>query len=375
MSWILGGVYCGVIWLVFAKLKLVRLSLPLAILLASVGPSLIVALLLCAQYLHPYTPTAIVLERIDPITPQLSRSGRVLEIMARPNEMIRKGDTLFTIDPVPYENAVRRGETGLEQATQNVDLANSSVALAEAVAQRAESDLEYAKNNRDRQQELRESGGASQDELERSITLFRQAVATMTQAEESLTQAKLSVDVAKTKVTEASVAVENAQYDLLQTTVLAPSDGYVTNLQLREGMMVGGGGTSAVMTFIREPDQENKGVVLATFAEKNFLRIKSGQYAEVALDGYPGQILTGRVLNVIDASGTGQLTASGTLPSTVISGQPTMFAVRIRLDDGETIRLPGGAQGIAAIYTENIQVAGIPIMFLIRANSWLNYLK
>ena len=55
MSWILGGIYCGVIWLIFAKLKLLRLSLPMAILLASVGPSMIVALLFCAQYFHPYT--------------------------------------------------------------------------------------------------------------------------------------------------------------------------------------------------------------------------------------------------------------------------------------------------------------------------------
>lgn len=48
MSWILGLVYCGLLWLVFAKLKLLRLSLPLAILAASLGPALIIALLFCA---------------------------------------------------------------------------------------------------------------------------------------------------------------------------------------------------------------------------------------------------------------------------------------------------------------------------------------
>ncbi len=53
MMWILAGVYCLVIWAVFAKLKLMRLSLPMAILLASVGPLLILVLLFCAQVLPP----------------------------------------------------------------------------------------------------------------------------------------------------------------------------------------------------------------------------------------------------------------------------------------------------------------------------------
>ncbi|TWU04345.1 HlyD family secretion protein [Stieleria varia] len=372
MSWILAGIYCGVIWLVFAKLKLMRLSLPLAIVLASLGPAMIVALLFCAQYFHPYTHAAIVLERIDPIIPQLSRPGRVVEVSVKPNTPIKKGDPLFRVDPIPYDNAVKRAETALTQANQNVDLAKSSVTLAEAVLKRSQADLDYAENDRDRKQKLRASGGASQDELERAIAKFEQASAAVSQAEESLKQSKLSVDVAITNIAQAETTLQDARYDQSQTDVLAPADGYVTNLQLREGMMVGGG-TGAVMTFIRDHDDDDHGVIVATFAEKSFLRIKPGHYAEVAMDGYPGEILTGRVLNTIDVSGTGQLTASGQLPTSILSGKPTLFAVRIKLDRADELRLPGGARGQAAIYTEDVQVAGIPIMFLIRTNSWLNY--
>ncbi|WP_230779756.1 hypothetical protein [Roseiconus lacunae] len=52
MSWILAAVYCGVIWLVFAKLRLLRLTLPLTIVLASVGPMLIVVLCPVFSSLH-----------------------------------------------------------------------------------------------------------------------------------------------------------------------------------------------------------------------------------------------------------------------------------------------------------------------------------
>ena len=65
--------------------------------------------------------------------------------------------------------------------------------------------------------------------------------------------------------------------------------------------------------------------------------------------------------------------AEGVLPSVLMDGKPTKFAVRIQFDD-ETLRLLGGAQGQAAICTEDVQIAGLPIMFLIRANSWISHL-
>ena len=371
MSWILGAIYCGLIWLVFAKLKLLRLSLPLAILLASVGPSLILVLLFCAQYLHPYTPTAIVMEQVDPIVPLLSQPGRVTEVLVEPNRKVASGDVLFKVDPAPYEYALKRAQAAFEQAKQNIRLAETSVRLAEVSRERSDAELKYATSDRDRQQTLRQSGGASQDELERAITRFKQSEAELTQAEQNVEQSKLAVDVAKAQEAQAASQLDDAKYDLEQTTVYAPAEGYVTNLQLRTGAFVGGG-SGAVMSFVRDSPNSD-GVVVATFPEKNYLRIQPGQYAEVAMDCYPGAILTGRVETTIDVTGKGQLPASGMLPTTLIDGKPTFFAVRIKLDDA-TLRLPGGAQGQAAVYTDDLQIAGIPVMFLIRAKSWLNYL-
>ncbi len=372
MSWILGGIYCGLIWLIFAKLKLLRLSLPLAILLASIGPSLILALLFCAQYLHPYTPRVVALEKIDPISVQLTQPGRVVEILAKPNTPIRQGDVLFRVDQQPYQIAVEQCEVALAQAEQGVVLADSSVSLAEANRRRMESDLKYAETNRDRQEKLRESNAASQQELELAQTRYEQASSAFAQAEESLKQARLNVKVSASRVVQATNALEDAKYDLEQTTIKAPADGFITNVQARPGLLVSAT-SGPVMTFVHNAASDTEGIVVATFGEKNYLRIKPGQYAEVAMHGYPGQILTGHVLNTIDVSGAGQLEAGGRLPTALLSSDPTKFAVRIQLDDSD-LRLPGGAQGQAAVYTENIQIAGVPVMFLIRAKSWLKYL-
>ncbi|MCD0463301.1 HlyD family secretion protein [Roseiconus lacunae] len=330
-------------------------------------------MLFCAQYFHPYTPLAVVVAQIDPIAPQLSRSGRVNEVLVDPNQAVRKGQPLFNVDPLPYENAVAIAEAKLEQAKQNVTLSESTIELRKASLERSEADLQYAKNDRERYEKLVESGGASQDEVEQSRTRLKQAAAALVQANELLGQANVSVGVAKAQLAQSETSLSDARYDLRQTTTVAPADGYVTNLQLHPGMLVGPS-SGPVLTFVRDPKEDERGVVVATFPEKNVLRIQPGQYAEVAMDAYPGEVITGKVLNVIKVTGQGQLMAGGILPASVVNGQPSLFAVRILIDDQGSYPLLGGAQGQAAVYTSDIQIAGIPVMFLIRAKSWMNYL-
>ncbi|TWT74114.1 HlyD family secretion protein [Allorhodopirellula solitaria] len=375
MIWILGGIYCGALWLIFAKWKLVRMSLPVAVLAASVGPTALLILLFCAQYFHPYTQMAKVFERVTPIVPQLSQPGRVTDVEVAPNIPVRKGEILFRVDTVPYQNAVERSEARLAEAIQNHKVAETAVEVARARIDRATSELEFATRERDRQKELIEQGAGSDQEYESAINRHAEAVAVAAQAATELTQSKLSVEVAETQTTQSETALADAQYDLKQTTVTAPSDGFVSNLQLREGMLVGGPASTAVMSFVADRDDFNRSVIVASFKQKNFLRIHPGQYAEVALYNYPGRIFTARVLNRIDVSGSGQMAVSGNLPENLGGTQVTTFPVRVRLDNADDIHMPGGSQANVAIYTESVQFAGIPIMFLIRAQSWLRYLQ
>ena len=127
------------------------------------------------------------------------------------------------------------------------------------------------------------------------------------------------------------------------------------------------------MDFALDPHEATHGILVASFGQKNFLKIKKGQYAEVALNGYPGRIFKARVLSKIDVSGAGQLTERGIVPTELLESEATSFAVRVRLDDRDGLRLPPGSQGQVAIYTEEMQISGIVVMFIIRTQSWLHY--
>ncbi len=53
-------------------------------------------------------------------------------------------------------------------------------------------------------------------------------------------------------------------------------------LQLQPGMLVGGASTAAaVMAFVLNRDETNLGMVTASFTQKNFLRMKPGNYVEL----------------------------------------------------------------------------------------------
>ncbi len=373
MMWILAGAYCLVLWLVFAKWRLLRLSLPIAIVAASIGPALILTLLFCSQYYHPFSKNVRVFQKIVPIVPQMKQAGRVTRIAVQPNTHLKAGDLLFTVDPIPYQKSVDRLTAALAEAEQSVRVAETSVELAQASQKRAQADLEFMTRDRDRVEKLVDTNAISQQEYEQTVTRFVVANSALDQANASIKQSELSVDLARTRVAQSQATLDDAKYDLEQTEVVAPTSGFVTNLQLQAGMLVGGPGATSVMSFVQDRTGDDQGVVIAMIGQKNYLLIKPQNYTEVVLDGYPGQIFTGRVLTTIDVSGAGQLLATGDLPEDLATADPSRFAVRIKLDNAENLRLPAGTSGMAAIYTDNVPIAGIPVMVILRMQSWLKY--
>ncbi|QDS91585.1 Inner membrane protein YiaV precursor [Roseimaritima multifibrata] len=261
------------------------------------------------------------------------------------------------ISQMKYDQAA----TELKRYDAKVDAAQANVERARsAYEQEALAAIDVAVANEAR---LRSEAGAEADAAI-AVTIANQNAARL--AFES------QIDGENTLVAQCKAELAEATYYLDNTTMVAPADGYIINLQVQPGMVAGIVRFGAIATFIVDAER----YVLATYTQEQLKYVKESQSVEVAFDLYPGEIFKGKVENIWQGSGGGQMTPSGQLPTFVPQDpdQPQgLFAVQIVMDDENESQFPIGAQGAAAIYTGN-EGFGALRKIGIRGYSWSNWL-
>jgi RND family efflux transporter MFP subunit len=241
--------------------------------------------------------------------------GEVIEVSVKPNVPIKKDDVLFRIDPTPYQAALdvlkaqlRLAETRFEQTKQ-------------LVAQDAGSVYEL------------QSYEAQIDGLNAQIDL--------------------------------------AEYNLRETTVRAPADGYVTNLVLRPGARVASLPLAPAMAFI-----DTSEIAIVAQINQIYTRyIEPGQAAEVTFKTIPGKVFPAKVIYLVPIIVQGQAFVSGSAiqPKSAVAGP---FTVRLQLDDSELeAKLKPGALADVAIYTPRTKAAHLIRRVMIRMTAILNYVN
>ena len=164
--------------------------------------------------------------------------------------------------------------------------------------------------------------------------------------------------------------LENARWDLDQTTVVAPGNGTMVNVMLRPGYFVSGVAFNEVMTFV-----DNEYQVFALFNQNELHQVIPGNEAEITLDTYPGRIVKAHVDSVIWAQAQGQVDASGNLPTTTVAAPPGRFPVKLVVAENDSaLFLAAGARGSAAIYTEHVALIHLIRKVLLRTASYLDYI-
>ena len=364
-------------------------------------------------------------------------SGEVKEVLARPLEPIKQGDVLFTIDPSPFQLEVDRFEAALKEAEQAAKMlpadletaeafvAQSEAALVEAKQQaetlklaldaaearvaKARSQVELAEGKYDRASKLRENDAMSEQELETERRNFEAAKASLEETVAMRDQAKLSlesrvgdvnttvaqaeatlrsaqaaaakarlalqstVDGENTTVAQIRAQLASAKLNLDWSSVRAPADGYAIGLSLRPGQRVAQFPVRAWISFV-ETSLTRIAVAVPQYAIRH---VEPGQQAEVILKLYPGQTFSATVEAVAYITPAGQLQPSGNVPTALQPGQSHMpYGVILALDDEriEASKLPGGAVGKAAIYTDHAKATQLIRRVEMRMQSWLNYI-
>ncbi|MFC4277223.1 efflux RND transporter periplasmic adaptor subunit [Achromobacter aloeverae] len=238
------------------------------------------------------------LEAVDRVEIRPRVSGTLVAVRFKDGALVRKGDELFTIDPLPYQAEVARAEANLAGAQARVayttsDLARANRLIADnAIARR---DLEQKQND------------------------AREAAANLKAAQ---------------------AALEIARLNLGYTHILAPVSGQVSKAEVTEGNLVAAGAGSVPLTTLVSVDR-----MYASFDvdEQTFLKYvnpaRTGKGAPVPVDlglanedGYSRQGTVQYVDNRLDTT-SGTIRVRATFDNRDGSLVPGLYA-RIRLGGG-----------------------------------------
>jgi multidrug resistance efflux pump len=195
-------------------------------------------------------------------------------------------------------------------------------------------------------------------------------LATVAQVKSQIATAQSEVKVSQAAAETTRAQLAQAKWDLSQTTVFAPGNGTMVNVQLRPGAFVGQIALSEQMTFV-----DNEYQIYAFFGQNELHQVSPGNEAEITLDTYPGRIIKAHVDSILWAQSQGQMDSTGNLPITTINAPPGRFPVKLVVgDEDKSLFLAAGARGSAAIYTEHLAAIHILRKVLMRIQSCLDYI-
>lgn len=312
-------------------------------------------------------------------------------------------------------------EAGLAGAEAAFRQAETDLALAETTLKDVEVQVVAASREFDRIKDLFNKGSGSASDVDRAqvqytnLRLKRDSAAlSVKSAKDGVQAARSKVDVAKADVTSsqqrlqqlietdlprskaslqdaelaansmigdehttvatARAQLAKAEYDLKETTVTAPADGWAVGVTLRPGQRVANLPLRAAMSFV-DAEQTRFVIGINQYAMRH---VKPGQEAEITLKLFPGQILKGEVEKIAWTTPGGQLAYGGNIPAAPDGSQVVIpFGVVVRMLDDTPLnpgRFPGGAIGSAAVYTDRMKPTHVIRRVMIRMDAWMNYI-
>jgi multidrug resistance efflux pump len=330
---------------------------------------LIVALFLyslIADRLTPYTSQATVQAFVVRMAPEVA--GRVIEVNVVDNQRVAAGDVLFRIDPQPFTIALQEADARLAGVGQSIGASTAAVSSAQERLVTAQAKRDNTREQVARIFQLVDKGVYAKARADQATAQIQSAEAGVREAEAELERAKQELGpqgADNPQFREALAAVEKAKLDLVRTTVSAPSDGVITNLQLTDGEFVAVG--QPALTFIDTSDAW----INANFRENSLENIKPDLPVELVLDTLPGRVFDAKVESVGWGVSQGSIDPETGLPNineTVgLVRNPQRFAVKIEPDRKDYV--PGsvryGSQVNVIVYaTDNAVVNAIGALWI-----------
>lgn len=232
-------------------------------------------------------------------------SGKITTVTVKEGQQVSTGDTLFQIDPVPFQLALAQARARLEDAKTSHGNLVANVALYSQTLDIVNSGIALKQRDVERKNALVKSQAGSQLDLDNSATALVTAQAqrqlVTQQRSNSLTQLLGNPDLPLEQFPaymQAKAALDDAQRNLDLTTVRAPMPGVATQVeQIQLGRFVISGAPVFSIIDIANP------WVDANPKESDFTYVAVGQSVTLDVDAFPNHLFKGTVGSLSPGTG------------------------------------------------------------------------
>ena len=225
--------------------------------------------------------------------------GQIIAIPVKEGDLVRKRDVLMRIDPTQYESQVRSLEASLRMARVGVEQEENRNKTLAAQFRRAEG--------------LRSQGILDEESYDQSRLSYDSSTIQLKSLKESIEQA--------------AAALQKARDDLGKTTIFAPMDGKVTQLNTEVGEQVIVGTTNIPGSSIMVISDMSEVLAEVNVDETEVVRVAVGQPAKVSVDAVEKKEYRGHVSEIRNSASKKQ--------------DVNVFGVKVQLDDPEEKLRPG----------------------------------
>jgi len=198
-------------------------------------------------------------------------SGIIRALYADFNSVVKTGQVVALIDPVPFLAKVTEMEGNLQNARGNLA--------------RARADLALQKLNYDRANTLFEQQLNAQQDVDNARTAYETS--------------RANVQIAEAQVTQAGAQLKTARVNLEYTTIHSPVNGIVISRNVDVGQTVAASFQTPVLFLVAK--DLTKMQVDTSVSESDVGGITEGKATTFVVDAYPNQVFTGKVIQVRNA--------------------------------------------------------------------------
>jgi len=266
--------------------------------------------------------------------------GKIVKLYVHEGDRVKKGQMLAQIENVQPGADVEANRASLEAAQTDSAAQEAALHTAQADLERANADLERAKLDYQRAEGLYAQALIAKQDYDAKKAAYDSAVAGVAQGKARIIQSRAQKESADRRIAQANANLVRARDVLNKTEYVAPFDGIVTNLPVREGETVVIGIQNAPGSTLMTLADMSVITAEVRVDETDIVNVHNGQAAGVTIDAMPKQTFHG-VVTEIGNNAMVRSTGVSTSQSTAASQEAKDFKVVVTLTDPPENLRPG----------------------------------